>query len=599
MISITQRPYKNNFSKNPIVYQLYDADAAADITKTFEVKVIFITSSGAATTVASFPLVPYLGYAQADISSLVHNFLQHSVPAAVSGTVVQASTQCSGLFYIQYRTVVAGATTTQPFITSEEEYKRRVWWGGVAAPIALGSVAQPFFADNSPQLPATYQLENLLLPAQYAWLGWYNTRFTGLSGTNIDAQVLVTFTDGTQQSFVFAVEVPGPVNLLPAYSLIYIPVGYTQLNLAALNPAKTVYRWELSLLQGTNTVMAPVVYELDLRSEYNDMPLYTRNSVGGFDTLQVRGTIDEELSYETEEIALSGAADWQQQTQLPLLRYTRTVGEQQVYSINTGLVPQPQQDALRDILLNREVYWLRNGRFYPLNILTQSVPLRSSDDFVFSMPIQFTLGLPIENNYTPFGYLPATAASSNVCSSSISIDNQAENPGTSTSQFTFDYTLLGDAPQVQWKLHTDTIWNTVTAGNQLTITVPRPGTYIIQLRALCADGSEGATVVRAFQATDGSTPPSNNSQVVNNLSSAVTYILYNGATVVSAGDLAAGASKGFYIADGSYSLSITVTGLASYGTLVSSGGNIYGLASCTFTGGGQVEINPMSEGGTN
>jgi hypothetical protein len=550
---VTKRPYKDNFSDNPIVYELYHAPAANSNLISFEVIVFFINNLGQTKKLATIPLTPYEGYASINIAPLLIGNLTQYLPASIPGSVVQADSGCTGTFFIHYRSVTITGIAP-PFDISEEQNPLRVWKGGVSNLKFFGDAAKRFFNSDALQQFATWIPSGRLVPyVDKIWLTWYNTRFLFLQGMALTAVVYILYNDGTDDTTSYPVQIiDNGLPFLPGFSAIYLPVGGEQLNLNAINPGKIIFSWSIKLTNNNTDLTDWYKFENDLRNDYNNELLYFRNSAGGIDAVRLRGVIEQEAAYDAREITTGVPAGWQQSFQLPFMDVTQNLGERITYKCDIGYFSLAEQDAFRDILLLRECYLLKANRYYTLNILTKVIRLRSTADYVFSFPIEFSVSTLAETNYTPDDLPLPSIAGSNVCLSTIALGEITETIiDADNRRIVVDYGFTDTPPYLEYRIDGGG-WAQINAYDEydeIAFNVSHPGAYAIEARIICDDNSRGPIARKTF-ATIGAIPPGvNNSALINETLTSFDYILKVNGTVVSVGDLGAGQSAGFYWPD--------------------------------------------------
>lgn len=552
MIVIQKRPYKYNFTGNPIVYQLFDNDAIGDPTLAFQVKVFFtrLDTFSSYDEITVLTVSPFQGVAKIDIATLLHTQLQHHLSPYNSGSTIYGSGSGSLKFYIHFRTI-SNTNTSVAWNTTEETYIRWGFKGGVNNFRFRGNV---FFTEYLPNVKPffTWQVrERLSGPNEHIYLHWINL-FWGmaLDASFLKLKVLITYTDKTTHNTEITV-----TDLYLGFRYA-IPVGMNQLGLAALNPAKQIWHWQVWLEDvspsGLGIITEKFTYVLDNRNNYNNIEILYRNSLGGLDTVRVRGIISKNLDYTTITTQRTAEADFPDADQLPAILRTEPATEQLRYRADIGYLGKEEQDRLRDALLNREAYMIRNGRFWPLNLVQGAFELNRSDAYKWSFPIEFTVADAGSDYYTPESIdLGDAEPSTNTCSSFIVLSGYTLLANTPTAGLTtarITYAVSGTGAGLQWRVpgFQDT-WQDIPFAGSGTIdyAVSSDVEFNFEMRVKCSEDNFGA-FTSIFVDTDPA-PPAANSTIYNETWINSTYTIKVDGTVVATGTVAAGGYSSFYL----------------------------------------------------
>lgn len=207
----------------------------------------------------------------------------------------------------------------------------------------------------------------------------------------------VYFTDGTNSTSTLKTLVP-----VAFRNLYQLPAGPKNLDIALVNPAKTVNKYELWLEDQTDTIISEVrTYELDPFSHPRKRLFMFLNSLGSFEILRFTGAVEESTEVAKEEIVKF----------LPLT-YAQADGERQATnatsrrqgSYSSGLLSGSYAaewlDYLEDFLLSKQVYEVRGSVLVPVVVNGGVFAMRSDD--VYERYIRFTaVDAYQEENYTP------------------------------------------------------------------------------------------------------------------------------------------------------------------------------------------------------
>lgn len=555
MIVIRRRPYATNFAGNAVLYELYDADAVNSNEIAFEVRVLFASyeSNTAPAEIAIVPLTPFKGVAQIDISNLLNSYLEYYTPLpSISGS--QVTGLQTGKFFIHFRRAAVQA----PWDTSEENSTCTVVKGGVNAfHTRNNNFFNIFFPATKPFF--TWQLRRRLASlTEPIYLCWLNTTYT--DATPLKVKVNITYTDSTTREFSYDVSNPGKKNYC-----YYLPVGANQLDLETLDPTKTIWYWDVVVSELSGTLASEkFTYELDNRNDYNQQFLLYRNSLGGLDTIRIRGVIETNISLEGQDMEVTSPVDWQfNDGLLPILDSSTPHKETISYKGDTGFLTKEEQDRLRDIFLHREVYTFVAGILTPAKLLTKNYKLRSSIDKLFSLAIEWSVADAGSYHYTPVNVNVSIGGQDNtVCNAVINVTAGTTMYSGSNATVAFNYVVTGSATGIQYKVPgyvddwqnipfalTGVINYTVLAGNNVTI----------NMRTVCSNGTLGVIAMRTVNTSNNG--GAFNSTIRNNTSINLSYKLLRNGILIAAGTLDGGAYDGFVSTAGRSSYELQLEGL--------------------------------------
>lgn len=396
-IVITKRPNTRNWSGNPIHYRLYSEDAVSDNTIFFEISIMFKqTGTSVFTEVVTLPYNPVNGEAKIDIESILDGMLEYETPALPSAneyTTPLFAKKMTGEFFIMFREI----TTDEPdpeWDDTESDFVRFVIKGGISWSKWRGdNYWVNHFDVNKPFL--TWELNNKLAAiTERMYLAWLN--MTALAPAEIKMKRKLAFTDGTFDNATY--DMPANLN-----EVVFFPSGGSQLNLATINPAKKIYYWELVVWDILNDAALSETfrYYKDNRHDRNAITLNYRNSLGGINSARVRGVIDYKLEREftqQERIVLHNY--FEGNAIQPRIRAGNSY-EILMYEGNIGFLGKEEQDRMRDIHFQREVWWEQQLKWLPVALMTGSDTMKKSTDMLWNMKVVFAIASAGEKYYTP------------------------------------------------------------------------------------------------------------------------------------------------------------------------------------------------------
>lgn len=402
MIEIKKRPYSYNWSGNPAFYELNSLAAAADAEMYFEVEIYFKhVNELTFNLLTTLELYPAGGTAKLNIADILNSELDYDVPEFHGNEklVYECSSQ-SGLFYIRYREIDPDGIVDPPWNTDSGNTLIIVKGGIDYMSFRGDNYWTNYFEVNKPFL--TWQRSGRMAgPTERMYLAWLN-HIGQATAANIKVRIIVTWTDGTTTQA--ADQVMSSEVLLVANAIYFIPCGAAQWGLQALNPAKKIYKWMVQVQDLTDDPVAlseVFTFYHDNNSDYNDVTLHYRNSLGGLDSVRVRGVIEEKLNFDYKEEEKYVEADYYSGKTVSGRRVISNSKETVLYSGDVGHLPKKDQDRLRDMHLQREVWREVRKKWLPVNLVTGNFTQRSSDSNLFSMPVEWTMAHNGDNFYTP------------------------------------------------------------------------------------------------------------------------------------------------------------------------------------------------------
>ncbi len=524
MITVKQRPYKYNWTGNSVYYQLYSEAASADTSIFFEVRTFFKGANESDyELVATLPFAPTAGSVKFNIQDVLHAHLEYNMPDLYDDASVIEMPRQSGSFYIDFREVSA-TNSNPPWDSSEIEYSREIIKGGIHLFHFKGN--NYWFSYHPTNMPFLTWQQSGRLAALYErmYLAWYCMDIIDIG--KLVARVNVTFADNTTATKDIVV---------PAFQhLVYhIPSGASQLGLSLLGIGKRIWYWTIQLFDITGTPVAKsqvFKYYLDNRNDYNDVTLHYRNSLGGIDSVRVRGVLETNLNYEIVQTSGLLPSDYFMNDQLPAIDSIHKSKETAIYRGDVGHLGKEEQDRLRDAFLQRQCFRERMGKWWPVKLINTNTKLRSSKDMRWGMPIEWQYADGGSYFYTPDLDLGDGFDSDNVCDcviSGLTVDTTF-GLGDTVSYNQFGFTVYcpdGDNPNtVQYRVN-DGNWNDLSYPylSPPVITLGVDQYYTVSWRVKCPSGEFGPINTIAVNAFLEAPPPpdpvpeNNNFRITNRL----------------------------------------------------------------------------------
>lgn len=147
--------------------------------------------------------------------------------------------------------------------------------------------------------------------------------------------------------------------------------------------------------------------QVDYRPGYKFIQLLYRNSLGGLDSIMLRGDHELEQQVERQLATLvqfpDRFIDGRIKPAITNNRGTETLNRK----ANTGFVPQWKIDSLRDLMLSEEVYQVEGTRMLPIVLLTNRSRLYGKEDDLFAMQLEWQMANPSRYYSQPGALAPA------------------------------------------------------------------------------------------------------------------------------------------------------------------------------------------------
>ena len=442
-IVIQKRPYDRNWSGNPMLYQLYSADAFADPTNIFEIAIWFKRRDQTDfTEIVKFPYTPVNGLAKIDVHSIIHRLLEYELPNLTDGFIYENplfAKKMSGFCYIKLREITTAEP--DPAWQTDSDNERLVIKGGISYEKWRGENYWVNFFDVQKPFFTWQQSGRMAAIAERMYLAWLN--LTDVAEGFIKMRRKLVFTDASEDFTFIDFQVL-------KYDVGYFPSGATQLKLEEVDVDKVIWYWELQVFDVTDLdnlveISQAFKFELDNRNDYNGLSLNYRNSLGGLDSARVRGVIEysQERSF-TEQDRVVLADYWNTHFINPK-RIAVDSTELLIYKGDIGHLGKEEQDRLRDIHHQREAWQEQQGKWLPMMILTTNQRLKRTDDKLWGTPIEFAVASGGDNFYTPnsINLEDAPLAGDPLCTAIISNPTQEYIPGTG---WLIDWELTSGTP---------------------------------------------------------------------------------------------------------------------------------------------------------
>ncbi len=171
--------------------------------------------------------------------------------------------------------------------------------------------------------------------------------------------------DGSTATYTSSLYSPTPVQ----YALYVMPVGFTQLGIAALATGNTVVNYSVSIKNADNDVLAvSPLYVIDYRQYYFKKYLLWVNSLGAVESLCLKGKTDLSADYTYTAVTKSSINDYFSNAMLQAKETNEQPQETMRYNGYTTWIDKDYLDTLRDLFLSKKIYELQSGKLVPVKI---------------------------------------------------------------------------------------------------------------------------------------------------------------------------------------------------------------------------------------
>ena len=296
-------------------------------------------------------------------------------------------------FYIHWR-VITETDTDPVWITTEEQKKRLAFKGAVDPEVY--SRNNYFLYQAQTKLPLTWQPDRRLVMENeplfftcYLPDGRTDNKVLRTTAVTSDG---ITITNDHSIWFLWNGGYLAHINVSPAI------LGFTQ----ASTGKKLLYFTAMIVNSDSGeAVTTPLTFYFDFRPRYKFFDLLFHNSLGGFDTVRVKGDITEGIAKDYTEadggMSFNASAG---RTKSSDLMHTG-ISVYKTFKGDAGWrEDENAQDALTDLLLSKSIYQYRDGRYIPVVSIQKNVDIRITTDKKFSFQIEWQTAVT-GNAYTP------------------------------------------------------------------------------------------------------------------------------------------------------------------------------------------------------
>jgi hypothetical protein len=483
---ILERPYKFSFAGNPVRY-------------VFNITNPLTPGCALEVELRSIPIWQNLGigdfgellsaqtlYPNPDgkvffyCEDLLNSFLEWELPSLQYNQVNAIDKQIRK-FYVRYRQVTTDSPS--PVWASDSDHMLVVLKGGVAKE---KFDRNNFFLNHMPQkkpfltwMPA----DHFIGPEEQRYLTYLH--FTD-DTADLFLKARVVYTDGVQQTATL------PFPLLTVSRLFRLPAGLVQLGLAAANPDKMIWYYDVSVEDGAGNVFAtPYRLYVDYNQYYGVFSFVYANSIGGFDTVRIRGDYDVEVTRDFTDIE-QAIGEYKGEV-LPTENNAVNISKYETYKGDVGLLDtKQQQDSLQELLLSDHVFRLVAGRWLRVANLQKTQNMGSSNDTLWNFPLQWRYTFD-NGHYTPEGIEFGVGTSDDIagplygtCTAPSGLTVAYIGPDGIGKKYRFSWENVADAMGYELYWTQFGFWTKVAAAtNSVDITFTETGDYSWKVRTQC------------------------------------------------------------------------------------------------------------------
>ncbi len=207
------------------------------------------------------------------------------------------------------------------------------------------------------------------------------------STTSFDLRVIVYFSDGTTQNTT-----PYSVTGTAGLEMYCLPVGYTQLNLAALQPTKTVVKYEVYCRNQAGTEIGEHrIYYMYYQQRKAFNQFIFLNSLSGMDTLACTGELVQGIK--TDDILADRKLT--KDYTLKSAEVFKTFAEKQdVFTVSSGLLKKAEAIWASEIFLSTSVFVADavKEQWLPITINKASIEVIRTDADLYGIKFDYVLG---------------------------------------------------------------------------------------------------------------------------------------------------------------------------------------------------------------
>lgn len=388
---VTISAFRFYFSQNPVPLELVAADPETKPNLSFVNETLVQKAyPGAYELVSTEEHLPDdAGSTVFQIEAYLDAFLKSYVPDPGLNEIVRAD----GMFTFFYaRHYEKYGTPAEPGSSTVVSNNAVILGGLSDVEQAAGTFFDTYFAAQKPFLNWEYPLK-IVLPAQPDYLYFIVNSF---DQTGMRVRVKVYFSDETDVTVTkYTMD-----TIVKRYEVYCFPVGYTQMNLEAVNVDKTVIAYDVWVEDQDDLVVSEVrAYELDLDYYPYERYLLYLSSLGGMSVVALTGKAEKSVKMDQEYLEKYLGHSFEILDLGQQVTYSR--GKPSIRFSSGYIVNQTAFERLEDFISSEEFYLLDADRWIPVRVDADRTPIYDETRQDALNVLSGTLYLPEQRRFTP------------------------------------------------------------------------------------------------------------------------------------------------------------------------------------------------------
>lgn len=205
------------------------------------------------------------------------------------------------------------------------------------------------------------------------------------AGNNWRLTASATFTDNTTGTITPIV--PGSAS---GYQVYVLPLGYTQLGIGAINPAKVVKSYTVNIELGYPSPSGDITFSFEVMDTCPPHMRYLlfRNEMGGWDTIQLQGALQRSGQHERSSGQRILPENY---TLLNRETFDYDTSSLDTYEAHTGYwMTEAEADwYLRQLLQSEDVRLHDGAQLIPINLITKEADYKRDRNPLYGMSLKF------------------------------------------------------------------------------------------------------------------------------------------------------------------------------------------------------------------
>ena len=195
--------------------------------------------------------------------------------------------------------------------------------------------------------------------------------------------MIITFTDGSYK----IVNATPQITFVP-YSVLEFKVGYDHLNLVNAWYGKTVYTWEVYLMDNNDDLLSERrIFYNDTRVFENEKVFFYRNSFSTYDTFRFLGKSELNLEYER---SISSMVREEKYSFFNAPSKQFSAKETEICKANSGWISLEEKNCLRELLLSIEAYEQIGKELFQIVVKSAKVtPFLKDGEYLYNLEIEY------------------------------------------------------------------------------------------------------------------------------------------------------------------------------------------------------------------